>query len=78
MADRNTDVKTLNVNGDFRTFKEGELIKLVEGGQPVVFEGIIKSDNPKRIDDITILVCLDPVDGLDRREYALYEDGALR
>jgi len=54
---------------NFRELKEGTLLKLVRGGQPVIFEGIEKTLGVA--DDIVKLICLDPIEGLGLREYYL-------
>ncbi|GAI92014.1 unnamed protein product, partial [marine sediment metagenome] len=67
------DVKNFTKNGDFRTLKEGTLLRLVEGGQPVVFEGI--DERPaSHASDMAVVICLDPVEGLTRLRYPLQEE----
>ena len=68
--------KALNPDSNFRELKEGELIILVQGGQPVIFKGIEKGKG--NVDDVATLICLDPVEEIERREYPLDEDGSLK
>ena len=68
--------KALNPDSNFRELKEGELITLVQVGQPVIFKGIEKGKG--NADDIAILICLDPVEEIERREYPLDKDGSLK
>ena len=70
-------IENLDPNSDFGEIEEGSLIRLVEGAQPVIFEGIIENNNPE-IGDMAMIIYLDPIEGLYRRKYLLYEDGALR
>ncbi len=57
---------------NFRKLKEGSLVRFVEGGQPMVFEGIEKTQGGA--DDYVKLICLDPAEGLCRREYYLRKE----
>lgn len=69
---------------NFRELKSGSLVGLLEWGeQQIVFEGIIKGKPPTKqgpmgSDDLAILICLDPVGGLERREYPLNKSGFLK
>ena len=54
---------------NFRKLEEGRLVTLIEGAQPVVFEGI-------REDQVS-LILIDPIAGVMRKEYKLARDGAI-
>lgn len=68
-------VVSLNVNSDFRNVKKGELVQIVEEGQLVIFEGIVEKQG---VDDDALIVGLDPIEGLFRKEYPLDSDGSLK
>lgn len=62
-------IKAVKEKINFRELQEGSLITLVDGGQPIIFEGIKRGTEGD--EDSAKLIYLDPINGLCRREYYL-------